>query len=178
MQLEVKKTVQSAPVSLLNGMLRIMNTTDKMQYSTDEQTWKDCTDGSTNVAAGTYYVRYKETDILTASASVTVTVTDNEQSIQEEPKNLTDSYEKIGNTTSAMEYSTDKITWKDCTDGSTAAVPGTYFVRYKATKTKKASTAVLIFHKEYFQRNTEYPRLSDCCKWQDREYNICNGIQS
>jgi hypothetical protein len=46
-----------------------------MEYSLDQIIWKVCTEGSTAVPAGTYYVRYAATDTKNASEAVKVTVT-------------------------------------------------------------------------------------------------------
>lgn len=75
---EDTKGEQSAPTGLTDGVGKINGTTTAMEYSSDNITWRDCSDGSTVVDAGTYYVRYKETDKLKASPSTTVEVSENE----------------------------------------------------------------------------------------------------
>lgn len=75
---EEEKGEQSAPTGLSDGGGKINGTTTAMEYSSDHITWKNCSNDSTTVAAGTYYVRYKETDKLKASPSTTVEVLENE----------------------------------------------------------------------------------------------------
>jgi hypothetical protein len=74
---ESTKTPQDAPKSgtITDGKGKINGTTDKMEYSLDGKTWKACSNGSTTVAGGTYYVRYAETDTLAASEATKVVVT-------------------------------------------------------------------------------------------------------
>lgn len=71
------KASMEAPVNLEGGIGVITGTTADMEYAGSENAdnWTDCTDGSTKVAAGIWYVRYKETDEKNASAAVQVTVT-------------------------------------------------------------------------------------------------------
>ncbi|MCH3961576.1 MAG: hypothetical protein LKF53_07745 [Solobacterium sp.] len=73
----VKKTSQDAPKSseITDGKGKINGTTAQMEYSLDQIIWKVCTEGSTEAAAGTYYVRYAATDTKNASEAVKVTVT-------------------------------------------------------------------------------------------------------
>lgn len=75
---EEEKGEQSAPTGLSDGGGKINGTTTAMEYSSDNITWKNCSSGNTTVEAGTYYVRYKETDKLKASPSTTVEVSENE----------------------------------------------------------------------------------------------------
>jgi hypothetical protein len=74
---ESAKTPQDAPKSgtITDGKGKINGTTDKMEYSLDGKTWKTCSNGSTTVAGGTYYVRYAETDTKVASEATKVVVT-------------------------------------------------------------------------------------------------------
>ena len=54
---------------------KIMGTTADMEWSADNITWNDCSDGVTVVGAeGTYYVRMKATDISYVSDATNVTV--------------------------------------------------------------------------------------------------------
>jgi hypothetical protein len=73
----VKKASQDAPKSteIIDGKGKINGTTAQMEYSLDQIIWKACTEGSTAVPAGTYYVRYAATDTKNASEAVKVTVT-------------------------------------------------------------------------------------------------------
>lgn len=83
---EEEKGEQSAPTGLSDGGGKINGTTTAMEYSSDNITWKNCSSGNTTVEAGTYYVRYKETDELKASPSITVEVSENEVIIPEGEK--------------------------------------------------------------------------------------------
>lgn len=81
----IKKATREAPVGLtgspagsIGGKGKINGTTSganneikAMEYNTSSDAttgWKDCSDGSTEVAPGIYYVRYKETNNYLASA--------------------------------------------------------------------------------------------------------------
>lgn len=72
------KASVEAPADLEGGAGVITGTTTDMEYakSEDADSWTACTAGSTKVAAGVWYVRYKETDEKNASAAVEVTVTE------------------------------------------------------------------------------------------------------
>lgn len=83
---EDTKGEQSAPTGLSDGVGKIDGTTTAMEYSSDNITWIDCSDGSTVLDAGTYYVRYKETDNLKASPSVIIEVSEGEVIIPEGEK--------------------------------------------------------------------------------------------
>jgi hypothetical protein len=72
-----KKASQDAPKSgaVTDGKGAIAGTAVQMEYSLDKILWKPCTDKSTAVSAGTYYVRYASTDTENASEAVKVIVT-------------------------------------------------------------------------------------------------------
>ena len=72
-----EKATQNAPTGLSDGVDKIAGTTTAMEYasSADAASWNACTDGNTTVAAGTWYVRLKETDTKKASTSTSVVVT-------------------------------------------------------------------------------------------------------
>ncbi len=76
-----EKRTQSAPDdSVTGGVGKITGTDGLMEYSQDETNWTPCTDNEKNetpVDAGTWYVRYKETNDTKASESKEVTVTAN-----------------------------------------------------------------------------------------------------
>lgn len=73
---EAKNEDQSAPTGLSDGKGAIAGTTTAMEYSTSENgDYTTCTDGSTTVPAGTYYVRLAKKDGYNASPAVKVTVT-------------------------------------------------------------------------------------------------------
>ena len=69
------KAEQQIP-QVMGGILKISGTTTAMEYasSPDAADWKTCTEGETVVIAGTWYVRYKETNTQKAGAVATVTV--------------------------------------------------------------------------------------------------------
>lgn len=69
------KTEQQVP-QVMGGVLKISGTTTAMEYasSPDAADWKTCTKGETVVSAGTWYVRYKETETQKAGAQASVTV--------------------------------------------------------------------------------------------------------
>ncbi|MBR1599908.1 MAG: Ig-like domain-containing protein [Lachnospiraceae bacterium] len=72
-----RKTNPAKPASVAGDKMKITGTTDKMEYADAEtpDTWNPCLNGETPVeAAGTKYVRYKETDTANASSVATVIV--------------------------------------------------------------------------------------------------------
>ncbi|MGN0154087.1 MAG: HlyD family efflux transporter periplasmic adaptor subunit [Lachnospiraceae bacterium] len=72
------KIAAAAPEGITGGAGEISGTTEAMEYAEKEDAaeWKPCTAGSTKVASGTWYVRYKETDAALASPAVQVVVTE------------------------------------------------------------------------------------------------------
>lgn len=72
-----EKTDQAAPTGLSGGAEQIIGTTAAMEHAKaeDAEDWTTCSDSVTAAAAGTWYVRYKETDTHKASPAVKVTVT-------------------------------------------------------------------------------------------------------
>ena len=74
----INKATQTAPTGLTtkgdiknSGTGEIQNTAEDMEYNISANAttgWITCDNGSTRVATGTYYVRYKETDNYLASA--------------------------------------------------------------------------------------------------------------
>ncbi len=67
---------------------------------------------------------------------------------------------KITGTTTAMEWSTDKENWSDCSDGSTTVgAKGTYYVRIKATDIAYASDATEVEVPRYLQP-VDFPKFS------------------
>jgi len=72
-----EKATQSAPTGLSDGVDKIAGTTTSMEYasSANAVSWNACTADNTTVAAGTWYVRYKETDTQKAGAAASVIVT-------------------------------------------------------------------------------------------------------
>ncbi len=73
---ENEKTQVDAPQNLEGGAGCIKGTTDQMEYGDQENatSWTTCSNETTNVSAGTWYVRYKETDTTYASSAVKVEV--------------------------------------------------------------------------------------------------------
>ncbi len=74
---QIKETPE-APKNLAGGEGMITGTTGDMEYADSEHAaiWETCTDGSTKAAAGTWYVRFKETEETYASLAVKVEVTE------------------------------------------------------------------------------------------------------
>ena len=71
-----KKADRAAPI-VAGGIGLVINGTDEtMEYAESEtsSTWKECAKDSTKVAAGPWYVRYKETDTQKASPATRVEV--------------------------------------------------------------------------------------------------------
>lgn len=73
----IKKKVPSAP-KVDGGAGQIIGTTTDMEYAASETAplaeWKECTEGTTVVAPGIWYVRYKATGEQEAGSAVQVTV--------------------------------------------------------------------------------------------------------
>ncbi len=86
-----EKLNRTDPPDVTGGVETIAGTKDTMEYapSADSSAWKSCTDGSTAVSAGTWYVRYKETDTQKASTAREVTVTEPVHMISADPDSLT-----------------------------------------------------------------------------------------
>ena len=139
---------QNAPTGISGSALSIIGTTDAMQYSTSQTGatgWFSCSNGSTGVAPGTYFVRFAETKTLNPSPVVMVVVSSKLN--QSSPTGLTNGVSTINGTTTAMEYHTDPYAvngWTSCSAGSTSVVDGTYFVRFAETATHNASASVEI----------------------------------
>jgi len=68
---------QAPPQGLTGGILVINGTTTAMEYNTSASAssgWKSCSNGSTQLTAGTYHVRYKATETHNPSPAVQVIV--------------------------------------------------------------------------------------------------------
>lgn len=108
---EASKSVAAAPEGLTGGAGEIRGTTDTMEYAEKEDAaeWNPCTAGSTKVTAGTWYVRYKESDTALASLAVQVVVTEEsrtkDNNSEEKPASSEETEEK--KTTSTEETKTD-----------------------------------------------------------------------
>ena len=77
----VKIGVLDAPRGLSAGVKEIKGTTKAMEYasSKDSRDWESCSDKTTSVDVGTWYVRYKATDIKKASEAVEIKVVHTEE---------------------------------------------------------------------------------------------------
>lgn len=108
---ESGKSSVDAPADLSGGAGVITGTTTEMEYAPSENadSWTTCTAGSTKVAAGIWYVRYKETDKANASAAVQITVT--EESTEQNTQDQTGNKDTLSQT--------DNTTEKTDTDGKT-----------------------------------------------------------
>lgn len=121
------KTALEPPTGLTGGEGVIKGTTTSMEYASNENAaeWKTCTDQSTEVDAGTWYIRYKETDINAASIAVKVEVSKKEGSGSsgekdnqaEESKNNTQN----GNSTENQSSNQDNTDEKSTRNEQTAA---------------------------------------------------------
>lgn len=78
-----QKTTPSAPIGLNDGGGKITGTTATMEYTStpDAEIWNVCTEGSTTLAAGIWYVRYKEIDTANASEAISVDVKEPKYSV-------------------------------------------------------------------------------------------------
>ncbi len=74
---QIKETPE-APQNLVGGEGVITGTTADMEYADSENAvvWMACNDGNTKAAAGTWYVRFKETEDTYASPTAKVEVTE------------------------------------------------------------------------------------------------------
>lgn len=105
------KTQAEAPFGLIGGAGFIYGTTTDMEYADKEDAaeWKDCTADKTEVAAGTWYVRVKETDTIGASAAVKIEVTEaGKDASQPQDSTQDGSQKKEENTSEEEKTATDK----------------------------------------------------------------------
>lgn len=119
------KTALEPPTGLTGGEGVIKGTTTSMEYASNENAaeWKTCTDQTTEVEAGTWYIRYKETDINAASTAVKVEVSKKEGSGSsgekdnqaEESKNNTQNGNSTGNQPSGQDNTDEKSTQNEQT---------------------------------------------------------------
>lgn len=70
----IPKKNQEEPRGVYGDEGYIGGTTTEMEYSSNQIDWNDCSQGTTEVEEGTYYVRYKGTHLLNPSESVEVDV--------------------------------------------------------------------------------------------------------
>lgn len=119
------KAALEPPTGLTDGEGVIKGTTTSMEYASNENAaeWKTCTDQTTEVEAGTWYIRYKETDINAASTAVKVEVSKKEGSGSsgekddqaEESKNNTQNGNSTENQPSGQDNTDEKSTQNEQT---------------------------------------------------------------
>ena len=85
------------------GVGRIDGTKKDMEYADREDAgaWKECSDGYTEVSAGTWYVRYKATENETASAAVKIEVVETADSSESNTQTGVDAAGTNGETSSS-----------------------------------------------------------------------------
>ncbi len=85
------------------GVGRIDGTKKDMEYADREDAgaWKECSDGYTEVSAGTWYVRYKATENETASAAVKIEVVETADSSESNTQTGVDAAGTNGGTSSS-----------------------------------------------------------------------------
>ena len=139
--------VNVSAIGAADGAIRNTKATMEYKLATAEGSYIGCTEGeTTGLAAGTYNVRFKETEGYHASPAVEVTIA-NGNSNQNAPTGLTGvaptTYNgtdgKITGTTAAMEYKLkdSEGNYQSCAEGITSGLKaGTYLVRYAANEDK------------------------------------------
>lgn len=119
------KTPAQAPFGLTGGAGIIYGTTVDMEYADKEDAtiWTTCTADKTEVTAGIWYVRVKETDTAGASAAVKieVTATGTNDTQQSENTAQSNTQEKDSESTNTSENGTDK----DSADKEETPTPST-----------------------------------------------------
>lgn len=115
-----EKSNRTDPPDVTGGVEMITGTKNTMEYapSVDSSAWKSCTDGSTAVSAGTWYVRYKETDTQKASTAREVTVTEPVHMISVDPDSLTFDTRNVGYT----DVSAKRVKIQNTGDGELANI--------------------------------------------------------
>ena len=138
---------------IVGGVAQIIGTTLAMEYRLDGWTeWFPCSEGTTSAAAGSYYVRYRETnEYLASPVTGSITVTAATKLPQEAPDDLAGQRPqgnepgRITGTTTAMQYRAENASdddWQTCDDGFTEAAIGQYYVRYAETAAHYTSLSV------------------------------------
>lgn len=165
-----QKTTQNPPAGLSDGGLKINGTTSAMEYASSPaaSAWTSCTDGSTEVTAGTWYVRYKETDSLNASDSVEIVV---EAGTKQERRFLL--YE-IGETGRTNAYTKNLQNWTYLQEGSNLGVVenyGSYGYRVVSLGDMLFASRQNITH--IFKCTIhDYSESADTCIWKDCYFAI------
>ena len=100
-------------------------TTDKQEYSTDQESYQSSNGELTDLDAGTYYIRFYGDQGTLASESTTVVIKEFEPAKEDTPqavltKTGDESFE-LSNVASGMKYSIDGTNWVDIT-GTTAVI--------------------------------------------------------
>ncbi|MDO4281296.1 MAG: S-layer homology domain-containing protein, partial [Peptococcaceae bacterium] len=142
---------QSAPNVAIDYGNETVNTTDKMEWSTDGKTWIDCSNDMTLAALGwkgekiTVQIRTKADGAIAASKAVEFTIPVRPSA----PDSVVGSVNTLSGLTTDMEYSRDGKTWAAVKGTSMDLTAGDYYVRYKATSDKFASESVKVTVKPY-----------------------------
>ncbi|WP_273326350.1 DUF4073 domain-containing protein [Vallitalea guaymasensis] len=153
-----KNTPEAPEVTGNDDFNKLVGADETMEYSTDEgQTWKEYDSSLTYPGDIKVKVRYKETELLTASESTEVIFTKNTPEVPEVTGN--DDSNKLVGADNTMEYSTDEgQTWNDY--DSNVTFPGNVKVkvRYKETELLTASESTEVI----FTKNTpEAPEVTE-----------------
>ena len=160
-----QKATQNAPTGLSDGGLKINGTTSAMEYASSPtaSSWTSCTDGSTSVAAGTWYVRYKETDSLYASGSVEIVV---EAGAKQEKRFL---LYGIGETNRTNAYTKNLQNWTYLPEGSNLGVVEYYGnYGYKIISLGDMLFAVQQTAYPQFKHTVhDYLESTEACVWKD-----------
>ena len=100
-------------------------TTDKQEYSTDQESYQSCNGELTDLDAGTYYIRFYGDQGSLASESTTVVIKEFEPAKEDTPQAVFtktgDESGELTNVASGMKYSLDGTNWVDIT-GTTAVI--------------------------------------------------------
>lgn len=171
-----QKTTQNPPAGLSDGGLKINGTTSAMEYASSPaaSAWTSCTDGSTEVTAGTWYVRYKETDSLNASDSVEIVV---EAGTKQERRFLL--YE-IGETKRTNACTKNLQNWTDLPEGSNLGVVEYYgSYGYRIISLGDMLLAVQQKQSPMFFKYTihDYSESADECIWKNSNFAVYDSAR-
>jgi hypothetical protein len=133
------KTPLDAPTDLTAGKGVISGTSTNMEYasSEDAEEWTQCTDKTTTVEIGTWYVRYKETQVNAASTAVEVEVTEEADT----ENNTSNNQNSTGNSTSETQTGTDNGTSGNVASSQNATENNAVMTQSGDTKSGNASSA-------------------------------------
>jgi hypothetical protein len=140
------KTPLEAPTGLTAGKGVISGTTTDMEYaaSEDAEEWTQCTDKTTTVETGTWYVRYKETQVNAASTAVKVEVTekaDTENSVSNNQNSNLGNQNSTDNSTSETQNSTDNGTSENAANSQNVTENSAVLTQSGNAKSGTASSA-------------------------------------